>query len=85
MGDCHDNNALRLHVKEHGVGEPTGQGTSHRVLALPMREGERALRDGGDDPLDLGGQLEPETGAPGFGPRGGLVELVEGIDVDVDR
>lgn len=85
MGDTHYDNALRLDVEEHGVGEPAGQGPSHWVLALPLREGERALRDGGDDPLDLGGELQAETGAPGFVLRGGLVEFVQGIDVDDDR
>lgn len=85
MGDSHDYDALRLDVEEHGVREPTGEGSSHGVLALPPPEGERALRDGGNDPLDLRGELESETRTPGLVPDCSLVEFVEGVDVDVDR
>ncbi len=66
-------------VRQHD--EPSGHGTSHRILRLPLWEGERALRDRGNDSLHFGGELEAETRA-----LGSLVELVEGIDdVDADR
>ena len=85
MGNSHDHDALRLNVEEYRVRESTRESATDRICALPLREGQRALRHGGDDPLDLRGELEAEARAPSFLPGSSLLKLVQRVCVDVDR
>ncbi len=84
MGDSHDYDALRLDVEEHRVGEAAGEGATDRVLGLPLREGQRALRDRRHDPPDLRSELQAEARASVFVPSRRRFELVQRVDVNVD-